>query len=361
MIKRAGIRQADLFVFLLTHRHGSGVKYFDDPTWASYLELELFAAAALAKPIVVLHLRGHEPDRPLQDTMQLLARAFAPGAYIIDDEEGLYRRFREICDALAAGTLKFDRSSVIARLPEWLSIQRTQIDSGRDLADPRLKFLNGHFRSSKPDTNPDRALRLLNQVLSGRRPSPSGTDGEMPHGAALFRLRAAMRHLLYAKGTTLNDPSAAPLWDRCFGLWASKASWFGLHGHVWMGTLSAVNSQTALRARFSSNPAFAAAQDVREPLGARASAIYSIAQRMNSRQRKLWHYQQVLTLATHAIERDTNSQQGARSIRGSFLALIMVPSRLSKMCRRRYPNRLRSKASSFNRCRSRSSSGRFDI
>jgi hypothetical protein len=312
----AGIKSADLFVFILTKRHGSGVTYFEDPSWASYLELELFAAAILRKPIVVLHLRGHEPEDALRDTLLLLSRAFTTGEYIIDNENGLYRRFRELCDSLAAGTLKFRDRSATAHLPEWLSVQRSRPGLEEDLLDPSIMFLGGQFTSPKPSANPDRAARLLAQVSSGMRPSPVAGQSMLPHGAALFRIWAAMRELMDKKGTTLSDPSTAVLWDRGLGLWASRASWFGLHGHVWMGPLAAVNSQTALRAAFASSPEYAGAQDVREPLGARASAIYSIAQRMDTRWRKLWHYRQVLILTTQAIERDTGAQQGALSIRG---------------------------------------------
>jgi hypothetical protein len=138
----------------------------------------------------------------------------------------------------------------------------------------------------------------------------------MPHGARLFRLWAAMRELMDDAEETLNDPSIAPLWDRAFGLWASNASWFGLHGHLWMSPLAAVQSQITLRRRFATEPAFHNATQVREPLGARASALYSIAQRVHSRPRKLRHYQQVASLATQAIELDANARQGSLSIRG---------------------------------------------
>ncbi len=40
---------------------------------------------------------------------------------------------------------------------------------------------------------------------------------------------------------------------------------------------------------------------------------------MDTRGRKLWHYRQVVTLATQAAERDPNAQQGALSIRGHAL------------------------------------------
>jgi hypothetical protein len=138
----------------------------------------------------------------------------------------------------------------------------------------------------------------------------------MPHGAALLRLWAAMRELMDDAESTLADPSLAPLWDRAFGLWGAHASWLGLHGHLWMGPLASVQSQIDLRRKFGAEPAFRAATDVREPLGARASALYSIAERMHTRWRKLRHYRLVAALATQAIERDQDARQGARLIRG---------------------------------------------
>jgi hypothetical protein len=139
----------------------------------------------------------------------------------------------------------------------------------------------------------------------------------MPHGVALFRLWAAMRELMDASGTTLADPSLAPLWDRAFGLWGTSASWFGLHGHLWMGPLAAVQSQTELRRAFAGEGAFCEATDVREPLGSRASALYSIAQRMHSWRRKLRHFRLAAALATQAVERAPGAgQAGALLIRG---------------------------------------------
>jgi hypothetical protein len=325
-----GIRSCDLFVYLLTKRHGSGVTYFADPAQASYLELELFAASALRKPIVVLHERGHEPDPVLHDTLLLLNRAFQTGEYTLDDEDGLYGRFREICDALAAGTLTLGRTAVMAHLPEWLSVRRTESDPEKDILDPRLYFLDGRLQAENSTADPDRALRLLDQVSAGVRVK-AGHRAPLPHGAALFRLWAAMRELMTDKSVTTSDPATAVLWDRALGLWAGKASWFGLHGHVWMGPLAAINSQTELRTAFSNTPSYVAAQDVREPLGARASAIYSIAQRMDTRGRKLWHYGQVVELATLAVERDPGAQQGALSIRGHALMRMARLGQLWKL------------------------------
>lgn len=102
-------------------------------------------------------------------------------------------------------------------------------------------------------------------------------------------------------------------------VWAGKASWFGLHAHVWMGPLAAVNLQVMLRRDLATEPRFAEAHDVREPTGARASAFYSVAQRMHTRRRKLDHFRRTIRLATEAIDRDPNAGHGSLSIRGHAL------------------------------------------
>ena len=280
---------------------------------ASYLELELFAAAMLQKPVLVLHQRGYEPQPALRDALELL-RTSAAGCYAIDDESGLYDRFRGECQRLAAGE-RAEPDPMLARLPDWLSRWRSRAGLQRELADPSLRFLDARFRSSRDAADPSKAMLLLDQVASGMRGNEMARQ-VLPHGAALFRLWAAMRELMDKTESTIADPSVASLWDRAFGLWASNASWFGLHGHLWMGPLASVQSQIHLRRKFADELAFREKTDVREPLGARASAIYSIAQRTYSWRRKMRHYRLAAVLATQLIERDRNAAQGALSIRG---------------------------------------------
>ena len=313
-----GIRDCDLFIFLLTKRHGEGVRYFEDPVFASYLELELFAAAVLRKPVLVLHLRGHEPEPALRDLIVLLNRTYTANEYVIDGEKGLFNHFQEACERLAKGIWTPSPNSVFLQLPDWLSIQRTNRSFKGDLSDPRLLFLNGRLHSEKRHSDPDKAKLLLDQVTSGIR-FKEGQQQLMPNGSALFRLWAAMRELMDEKETTLADPLIGHLWDRALGLWGGKASWFGLHGHLWLGPLAAINSQTYLRKKFAKEPDFQAAQDVREPVGAKASAIYSIAKQVQSRQRKFFHFRQTVFLANRAIDQNPHAQHGALSIRGHAL------------------------------------------
>ncbi|HEX4861557.1 MAG TPA: hypothetical protein VFV07_09995, partial [Rhizomicrobium sp.] len=270
-----------------------------------------------------------EPDPLLLDTMLLLRSAFKSSEYVIDDQDGLYRHFRAACEQLAAGRTAL-WNSPSAQLPEWLSLRRSRPDLKGDLDDPRLTFLNGMLEDAKDGPDPGRAERLLAQVSAGVR-IKGGAEAPLPHGAALLRIWAAMRELTGGRGTSLADPAVAVLWDRALGLWASNASWFGLHGHVWMGPLAAINSQIRLRARFAGSAEYSAAQDVREPFGACASALYSIAQRMDSRGRKLWHYRQVIALATRVVERDPGAQEGALSIRGHALMRMALLGEIWKL------------------------------
>lgn len=310
----SGIRGCDLFVFLLTGRHGSGVGYLASGILSSYLELELFSAAMLDKPILVLHLRDREPQPALRDVMALLRSAFDAAEYYIDDERGLRDHFRAVCLRFAEGRRVVQSSPMSAQLPDWLSIRRTRPTSQEDVDAPALQFLGGQFACSGKAADMDKARALIAQLDEGTRGAASARKA-MSHGAALFRLWAAIRELIDDTGSARADPLLAPLWDQALGRWAAHASWLGLHGHLWLGPMAAVNSQSQLRHDFATNKFFKSANNVREPLGARASALYSIAQRLRSRERQVFHYKEVEQLATRAMALDPRNAQGARTIR----------------------------------------------
>ena len=324
-----GIRGCDLFVFLQTGQHGSGARYLDDSVLSTYLELELFAAAMLQKRMLILHLRGRDPPSALHDAMVLLKRSFEGVIYHEGDERELCEQFRLACQRLV-GRAPDSSDELSTRLPEWLSIRRTQATVPRDLEAPALLFLGGHGGRAGKRSDIDRATRLLGQVTSGVRDGPV-EQRAMSHGAALFRIWSAIRELMDESGSTQADPVTAPLWDRAWGLWASNASWFGLHGHLQMGPLAAVNSQGLLRREFAADKSFHPPADVREPLGAKASALYSVAQRVHSRARQVFHYEQVERLATQAIRYDKANTQGVLSVRAHAAMRLARLGRLWKV------------------------------
>lgn len=308
-----GIKECDLFVYLQTHRHGSGVEFGGgSAVIASYLELELLAAALLQKPTLVLHLIDQEPHPLLQDALRCF-RTKTSGLYYLADENTLYERFLSATRALAGDVLAVNPHA--REFVDWLSGCRTQSSFTEDVETPRLHFLDGETALSSRTADLDRVKELLTRVADGTY-IVDGMKKTLPHGAAMFRLWAAMRELLGSDKRGRCDPAAAMLWDRCLGIWAGKASWFGLHGHAWMGPLAAVNSQAEIRRAFAGEPEFRSSTDVREPVGARASAIYSIAGRMSRRERKIYHYREAIELATRLVAEGGDSEAGALSIRG---------------------------------------------
>lgn len=306
-----GIRDCDLFVFLLSGKHGTGTAYLPDVVHASYLELELFAAAMLQKPVLVLHQRGRSPDAALGNVLELLSRSFAADRYVVGDDAELHCRLIAECHALAAGARPASEP-VLRRLADYLSRWRSNASIDAELAEPSLRFLGDRIRVGRAG-DVDKARLLLDQVSSGKR-GDAANRALLPHGATLFRLWTAMRELM--EGDGVSDPLRASLWDRAFGLWGSHASWFGLHGHLWMGPLASVQSQIGLRRQFASAREFRSSVDAREPTGARASALYSVAQRMGTWRQRVRHFRMAAALATSVIDANPDRCEGALSIRG---------------------------------------------
>lgn len=120
-----GIKRCDLFVFILSGRHGSGAGFVEEGARASYLELELFAAAMLQKPFLVLHYRGRDPGPALLDAMLLLRHSISAGEYVIDDEAGLFNHFLRAARRLAPRRLGGPQVSVGVCLRGSRSSERT--------------------------------------------------------------------------------------------------------------------------------------------------------------------------------------------------------------------------------------------
>lgn len=302
----ADIKKCDLFVYLQTRRHGSQVRYPQaHVTVTTYLEMELFAAAMLRKPVLVLHELGTEPEPALKDLLGLLEKNFGTSQYSLGDTAQLIDSFEQAVAALNGrqGSVEVRPATGIA---DGLSALRTLASPIGDLDTPALRFLGGWPAPLNALGDPDAARRLLDSVSE----ADAQIENTMSHGAALFRVWAAMREFF---AFDRRDPEICLLWDRALGLWSTKASWFGIHGHVLMSPLAAVNSQIMLRQERTNLPF---GIDSREPIGAKASALYSVAQRMETRSRQLLHFDQAILQASRAIEQDPDGSGGALSIRG---------------------------------------------
>ncbi len=301
-----GIVSCDLFVFLLTGRHGSGMDLGADRRAAvSYLEAELFTAVAAQKPIAVLMLRGAEPEPELRDVLAILRSAFPDRIFFEGDEAELFEHWKKL-----AGKARSSRSPFLAKLSplvDALSLARTRSVWQQDLADPKLRFLDGWLGSAKGSPNLPLAQSLLDQVARGK-----GHGNEpLRYAARLTRLWTVLRELGKAGEAAAYGSELAPLWDRALGLWGGAASWFGLHGHLQLSPLAAINTQLDIRSRVPHGEG----GDGRPPAGARASALYSLALRAGSR--RVVHLKQTIALTTNAMASGQEAEMGLLDIRGA--------------------------------------------
>ena len=162
---------------------------------------------------------------------------------------------------LSANPLSRNRNSLRGSL-----IARFYRERGRP-THKRLRFLNGEFecRSRLPD------MDLIADLLAKARSTP---DQERK----LSRLWIVLRELMAADPGNPRFAEYLPLWNQALGYWGSAAAWYGLHAHLYLGGLAALQSMADVRARLRERGCPGVTQaDLGEPSTAVASALYSIA------------------------------------------------------------------------------------
>jgi tetratricopeptide (TPR) repeat protein len=100
-----------------------------------------------------------------------------------------------------------------------------------------------------------------------------------------------------------------PLWDKVLGFWTSAASWSGLHGHLYAGTVAPLHSQVIIRAQLPGGHA---------PTGPLASAYYSIGNLMPFGSRRLDWLMRSLQYIEEAISVSGGQNPGHLAVRGSI-------------------------------------------
>ena len=201
---RQAIESCSLFVLLLGKRHGSGVRLDRGTSSASYLEMEIFTAAILKKPILVLHEASAEPNPLLRELLKLFRDRFSSVAYrdgnIADLCEGLADAARTLAEA---GDLR--QAGSLLGVPDFLAATRLQTDLAREMRDPRLRFLNGSSIPQTPGASFVEIERTLAAIDTG---NTAHSEGHAPitQGAVLFRVWAAMRDLAASDDLVANKP-----------------------------------------------------------------------------------------------------------------------------------------------------------
>src|SRR5208283_389297 len=94
----------------------------------------------------------------------------------------------------------------------------------------------------------------------------------------LSRLWLVMRELMPAAPSEPRFAEYLPFWDQALGRWGSAAAWYGLHAHLYLGGLAALQSVADVRAILRDRCLMRATPaETAPPSTALASALYSIA------------------------------------------------------------------------------------
>lgn len=300
---REGLIQSRAMVLFVSKRRGSQVTPW--PTaltaYGTYLEIEVFFAIALKKPIILFREVGITLEPPLE---QLLAVAERSGA--IHHEERIQRAELPRKAVEAYRRVSASLRSPLARFTTFLAGRR----------DPRIDYRNVEpflYGVSLPGARREPNLDVHDELFR------SGQDPRLPLSDRMTRLWLALQELMPFRSEIERDPELAGRWQASLDAWGSCASWFGLHSHLAVSPLVA----QAERARL-----FERGQSLKLPVpyGPLSSARYSMARRQLLGRRRRAEMDRVAYEAQMAIASGGQDEAGARSIIGFALLQNMRPS-----------------------------------
>jgi tetratricopeptide (TPR) repeat protein len=267
------VREAKVFICILGgSRHGDPIRFDERDSSVSFLEIELFQAALLRKPIHLFVLEGFSPEPGLAGILEVLRFAL-PNSSIHErlselDLEERVSRILQTSPKLERQPLFPLGHSVIRKLVQTLYFARAPKPRYTRRTD--VLFLNGSLSGGTGPLDEDLVVRIL-------RASKEQRDEEL----RLARIWLAIRELMKCTPDSYRDPELLVHWNMALDQWASAAGWYGLHGHLYMGALAAFNSMAKVRKTLRENVhSIADPNAIRYPGGQLASARYSIAKRL---------------------------------------------------------------------------------
>lgn len=295
---RRALIASRVMILFVANRRGSQIEPWGDGlrTYGTFLELEVFFAIALRKPIILLREVGGRLEAPLESLLGAARRAGT-----IWHEEWINRGALPATSLAAFLELAEARRSSVGVFTSLLAWAR----------DPKLDFhtampfLFGVTLSPIGDVQKHPNLDVIDRLLDEERREPAMSE-------RLSRLWLAIQELLSARQELTSDPDLAGRWLRGLDRWSSAASWFGMHAHLGVSPFTA-HSERARIIEVSS-PRF----DLM-PFGPLASARYSIARREAFGLRRYREFNKVIADCKRALEIGKGDQAGYLSIMGHAL------------------------------------------
>lgn len=261
-----GVRSCKAVAVLVCNRHGSGIdvdpdRRGDAVSRASFFEAEIFAAAALGRPIVLFIDTGFEPGAELDGVLGTLLE----NASSVTQVRGSRRELVDQWKALLDGKMPLQPPDLGRMIHGW-AIRRSHGDMAAEAVSPRLAFVNVS-RIGDANAHPASAMAILRALDA----PPPMVERELGHLGKLTLLWSAWRDI--ADGDAGVERFQRLAYE-ILGRWTLSASWLGLHAHIGLAPLAAAHSQRALAAR---TPDLWREFSLRHPDHARASALYSVA------------------------------------------------------------------------------------
>jgi tetratricopeptide (TPR) repeat protein len=265
------VREARLYIAIIggsrrgEREHGTAVMIGDRVSATSHFEIELFQAALLGKPVELFISKGFSPGPRLRALLEILEFALPNRDWRAPMGESEIRleieHLLQSKRLLEPNPLGRRRNAMRENL-----VARFYRERGRP-SHKRLRFLNGEYeqRSRLPDKD------LIKDLIAKAASTP---DQERK----LARLWLVIRELMPAAPSEPRFAEYLPFWDQALGSWGSAAAWYGLHAHLYLGGLAALQSVADVRALLRDRDlSRAVPAETAPPSTALASALYSIA------------------------------------------------------------------------------------
>ncbi len=280
------IEAAKNFILVDNGSYGTNLTDGKSVTDTSFLELELFQAVLLNKPIFYIFVGHHMENSGLYKLLnQILPKGYSSKNF--NDIEAAFSALPDIIGEKMP-SLKRSRQLIfgtsIGRFTQRIAKERA--DFSTLYSEP--EFLKGGLCgpvSGKADL--DAAEHYLNLAKE-----------ETKTNRKLSRIWIAIRTLMNFHYAETKEPKALALWDRALSQWSEAAAWRGLHAHLWLGNVSALGSMVRVRQAQGSLQPNNNGKSSDELAGAFASVYYSISKRVPPLMRR-----QILVRAERYIAR----------------------------------------------------------
>lgn len=310
----ARVAQSEQFVCVLAGsrsgamEHGCPVEVNGAASAVSHFEIELFQAAMHGVPIKLFVLRGFHPGRRLQSLLELLGIALSD---LMDQRVLSADEILEQIRALLAKPMSQPSVNAHSQLSSALYVARA-----RGATSAPLLFLDGYVE--EPFREPSE--EIVHAMLAEQEALP---QMERKMG----RLWIAAREMMsvdYKAGKVSAEHLI--LLESIIRNWNGAASWGGLIAHMFGGVFASLGSLDLIRGHLRGQRKLDLPEEVtKKPLGAFASAHYSLAKRMPTRSERREQLDLALRFANEAIADQNDREVSIYSVRGSLFIALRRP------------------------------------